>query len=358
MTAQLPLMIEIDGSVGEGGGQVLRVCLALSALTGESVAIKNIRINRATPGLRRQHLTAIRAAAEVASATVSGVTIGSSEITFSPSGRRGGTFYFDTRTAGSTMLILQALLPVLAFADRHASVTLVGGTNNPMAPQVDYVINVLNPTLGFMGFDYELRLVLRGFYPRGGGVVEVFTDPIGAIRPINVVKMGSILGIKGVSHSRNLPTHVVERQAKAATQSCSRAGYQSIAIALDAGQKVVSPSTGSGIVLWTETSTGGKLGGDALGARGKPAEQVGAEAAANLLAELSAGAPLDAHLADQLVVWLALANGRSKIKTAALTLHAVTAMVVTEALTGCEFKTHGKIGAPGTIECRGNIALG
>jgi RNA 3'-terminal phosphate cyclase (ATP) len=355
MTAQLPMMIEIDGSVGEGGGQVLRVCLALSALTGESVGIKNIRINRATPGLRRQHVTAIRAAAEVASATVSGVTIGSSDITFSPSRRRGGTFCFDTKTAGSTMLILQALLPVLAFADQRAAITLVGGTNNPMAPQVDYVINVLNPTLATMGFDYELRLVRRGFYPQGGGVVEVFTDPIGAIRPLEVFKLGSILGIRGVSHSRNLPAHVVERQAKAATQTCASAGYPNVAIALDAGRGVDGPSKGSGIVLWARTSTGGILGGDALGAPGKPAEQVGAEAASSLLAELSAGAPLDAHLTDQLIIWLALANARSKIKTSTLTLHAVTAMVVTEALTGCKFKTRGEIGAPATVECQGNI---
>jgi RNA 3'-terminal phosphate cyclase (ATP) len=253
------------------------------------------------------------------------------------------------------MLILQALLPVLAFADRDASITLVGGTNNPMAPQVDYVINVLNPTLASMGFEYELHLVERGFYPQGGGVVELLTQPIGAIRPLEVVRAGSILGINGVSHSRNLPTHVVERQAKSAMQTCSRGGYPNVSIALDAGQGVEGPSKGSGIVLWAKTSTGGILGGDALGAPGKPAEQVGAEAASRLLAELSAGAPLDAHLTDQLIIWLALANGCSKIKTVTLTLHAVTAMIVTEALTGCKFKTRGEIGAPATVECRGNI---
>jgi RNA 3'-terminal phosphate cyclase (ATP) len=224
-----------------------------------------------------------------------------------------------------------------------------------MAPQVDYVINVLNPTLASLGFQYELRLVARGFYPRGGGVVEVFTEPIGAIRPLKLVRAGSILGINGVSHSRNLPAHVVERQAKAATQICSSGGYPNVTIALDAGKEVEGPSKGSGIVLWAKTSTGGILGGDALGAPGKPAEQVGTEAASSLLAELSVGAPLDAHLADQLIIWLALAKGRSKIKTSTLTLHTVTAMVVTEALTGCRFKTRGEIGAPAIVECHGNI---
>jgi RNA 3'-terminal phosphate cyclase (ATP) len=354
----LLLMIEIDGSIGEGGGQVLRVCLALSALTRKSVKIKNIRINRTNPGLRSQHLTAIRAVAEVTAAKVSGLAIGSSEIIFSPGAMHGGTFHFDAKTAGSTTLILQALLPVLAFADQRSSVTLIGGTNNPLAPQADYVINVLNPVLARMGFLYQLRLVKRGFYPRGGGLIHVFTEPVDVLHPINIVDMGSPRQIRGVSHSRNLPEHVVERQADAAILSCSRAGYHNISIVRDAGQRAESPSTGSGVVLWAETSTGGRLAGDALGARGKPAEQVGEEAAAGLLAQLSTGAPFDAHLGDQLIVWLALANGRSRIKTAKLTLHAVTAMKVTETLTGCQFKTRGEIGTPGTIQCLGGIPLG
>src|SRR5674536_342689 len=127
-------MIEIDGSIGEGGGQVLRICLALSALTQKPVTIKNIRLNRKNPGLRSQHLTAIRSLAEVTAAKVGGLAIGSSTLVFSPGPIRGGTFHFDVKTAGSTTLVLQALLPVLAFADQRSSVTLVGGTNNPFAP--------------------------------------------------------------------------------------------------------------------------------------------------------------------------------------------------------------------------------
>ncbi|MFZ0012395.1 MAG: RNA 3'-terminal phosphate cyclase [Halobacteriota archaeon] len=348
-------MINIDGSIGEGGGQVLRVCLALSALTGESVAIKNVRVNRANPGLRPQHLTAIRALAEVANAKTSGLDLGSSEVTFVPGRMRGGIYSFDAKTAGSTTLILQALLPVLAFVDQPSSVTLIGGTNNPLAPQVDYVINVLNPVLASMGFFYELRLIKRGFYPRGGGVLKVVVTPVERLTAINVISMGSLRDIKGISHSRNLQAHVAERQAEAATQSCARAGYPNVSIERDSDQKEENPSTGSGIVLWAETSTGGRLAGDALGARGKPAELVGREGAGRLLTQLSKGAPFDVHLGDQLVIWLALAEGRSRIAISKLTLHTVTALKVTEMLAGCRFKISGEVGGPGVIDCAGGI---
>jgi len=348
-------MIKIDGSIGEGGGQVLRICLALSALTGESVAIKNVRVNRANPGLQTQHLTAVRALAEVANAKVIGLGLGSSEITFVPGRRRGGIYSFDAKTAASTTLILQALLPVLAFADQPSSVTLIGGTNNPLAPQVDYVINVLNPVLASLGFFYQLRLSKRGFYPRGGGLLKVAITPVERLTAINVATMGSLRDIRGMSHSRNLPAHVAERQAEAATQRCTSAGYPNVSIERDFDQREQSPSTGSGILLWAETSTGGRLAGDALGARGKPAELVGREGAARLLMQLSKGAPFDVHLGDQLVIWLALAEGRSRIGTSELTLHTVTAVEVTEMLTGCQFKVSGEIGSPGVIDCNGGI---
>jgi RNA 3'-terminal phosphate cyclase (ATP) len=206
-----------------------------------------------------------------------------------------------------------------------------------------------------MGFLYRLRLIKRGFYPRGGGLIRVFAEPIDELHPINIVDIGILGEIRGISHSRNLPVHVTERQADAAKQSCSSAGFLNVSIVSDAGHGVEGPSTGSGIVLWVETSTGGRLAGDALGAPGKPAERVGREAASRLLAQLSTGAPIDVHLSDQLIVWLALAQGRSIIKTTKLTLHTVTAIKVTEMLTGCKFKIRGEIGTPGTIKCEGCV---
>lgn len=350
-------MIEIDGSMGEGGGQILRICLALSALTGEPTRIKNIRINRGNPGLRYQHLTTIRAIAEAAHATTSGLKIGSSEITFSPGRRRGGTFCFDIKTAGSTTLILQSLIPVLAFADERSTVTLIGGTNNPLAPQVDYIVNVLNPILAAMGLTYDLQLTRRGFYPRGGGQIKALIEPVDVLNALNVVDVGALRGVEGISVSSNLPRHVVQRQAQAAKEYCTQAGYPDARIACDAEPEGRGTSTGSGIVLWTGTSTGGRLGGDALGARGKPAERVGREAATNLLVQLSKGAPFDMHLGDQLIIWMALAKRPSRIAVAELTLHALTAARVIEVFTDCPFNIKGELGDKGLIQCKGGIAV-
>ncbi len=350
-------MLEIDGSIGEGGGQVLRICLALSALTRKPTKIKNIRINRENPGLRKQHLTTISALAEAACAKTSGLKIGSSEITFVPGRRRGGRFCFDVKTAGSTTLILQSLVPVLAFADERSTVTLIGGTNNPLAPQFDYIMNVLNPVLAAMGLTYDLHVIKRGFYPRGGGQIKASIEPVDTLDAINVVDVGTLKGIDGISVSRNLPSHVVQRQAHAATEYCAQAGYLDTRIACDAGLEGHGESTGSGIVLWTETSTGGRLGGDALGARGKPAETVGREAALSLLMQLSKGAPFDMHLGDQLLIWMALAPQPSQIVVAELTLHALTAARIIEIFSDCPFDIKGKLGDKAHIQCRGGIAI-
>ena len=214
-------MMEVDGSIGEGGGQILRTSVALSALTQKPIIVKNIRAKRDKPGLRNQHMTAIKGVAAIVDADVDGLELGSSEITFAPKRWKGGEFTFDIGTAGSTTLVLQALLPVLAFSKRHSNVTLIGGTNNPMAPQIDYFIHVLNPVLSRMGFTYELTLVRRGFYPRGGGLITVSVEPISSIEPINIVEVGSLDSIHGISHSTRLPKHVAYRQA-VARKSTSR----------------------------------------------------------------------------------------------------------------------------------------
>ncbi len=349
--------MQIDGSIGEGGGQVLRICLALSALTREPIRIKNIRINREKPGLRNQHLTTIHALAEAACAKTSGLKVGSSEITFSPGRRRGGSFRFDVKTAGSTTLILQSLIPVLAFADERSTVTLIGGTNNPLAPQVDYIANVLNPVLAAMGLTYDLHLIRRGFYPQGGGQIKASIEPVDVLEALNVVNFGTLKAIEGVSVSSNLPRHVVQRQAQAAMEYCTQTGYRDVNITCDAGPVGEGASTGSGIILWTETSTGGRLGGDALGARGKPAELVGREAAISLLAQLSKGAPFDMHLGDQLLIWMALAKQPSQIAVAELTLHARTAARVIEIFTDCPFNITGQLGERALIQCRGGIMV-
>ena len=350
-------MMEIDGSIGEGGGQILRTSVALSALTQKPIIIKNIRAKRDKSGLRNQHMTAIKAVAAIVDADVDGLELGSSEITFVPKRWKGGEFTFDIGTAGSTTLVLQALLPVLAFSKRHSNVALIGGTNNPMAPQIDYFIHVLNPVLSKMGFPYELTLVRRGFYPRGGGLITISVEPISSIEPINIVEMGSLGSIHGISHSTKLPKHVAYRQAVAANEYLTSAGYSDAVIDIEARQERDGVSAGSGVVLWAETSTGGIIGGDALGERGKPAENVGRDAAADLVGQLITGAPVDRHLSDQLIIWMAMAVGPSAIRPTEITLHALTSVKLVEQVTGCKFTVEGYEGAPGVIQCAGGVKL-
>ncbi|HYA60557.1 MAG TPA: RNA 3'-terminal phosphate cyclase [Candidatus Acidoferrum sp.] len=350
-------MMEVDGSIGEGGGQVLRTSVALSALTQKPIMVKNIRAKRDKSGLRNQHMTAIKAVAAIVDADVDGLELGSSEITFTPKHWRGGEFKFDIGTAGSTTLVLQALLPVLAFSKRHSNVTLIGGTNNPMAPQIDYFIHVLNPILAKMGFSYELTLVRRGFYPRGGGLIIISVEPISSIEPINIVELGSLESIKGLSLSAKLPEHVAYRQAVAAKEHLASAGYSDVAIDIEVRRESEVSSAGSGIVLWAETSTGGIIGGDALGERGKPAEKVGRDAAIDLVGQLRTGAPIDRHLGDQLIIWMAMAVGPSAIMPTEITPHALTSMMIVEQLTGRKFMVTGHEGARGVIQCSGGVKL-
>ncbi len=348
-------MIEIDGSIGEGGGQILRTSVALSALTLTPVVVKNIRAKRDKPGLRNQHVTAIKAVAAAADADVEGLELGSSEIIFVPKRRKGGAFMFDIGTAGSTTLVLQALLPVLAFSEEQSNVTLTGGTNNPMAPQIDYFLHVLNPMLLRMGFPYELILVRRGFYPTGGGIITVAVEPISLVESINVVDVGSLDIIDGVSHSTNLPEHVAYRQASAAKEFLEHEGYADVAIDVEPRRAGQGHSAGSGIILWAETSTGGIISGDALGERGKPAEKVGRDAAADLVGQLRARAPIDRHLGDQLIIWMAMARRPSTIKPTEITRHALTTIAIVEHMTGCKFTVKGYEGTSGVIRCAGSV---
>jgi len=350
-------MMEVDGSIGEGGGQVLRTSVALSALTQKPIIVKNIRAKRDKSGLRNQHMTAIKAVAAIVDADVDGLELGSSEITFAPKRWTGGEFKFDIGTAGSTTLVLQALLPVLAFSKRHSNITLIGGTNNPMAPQIDYFIHVLNPILAKMGFSYELTLIRRGFYPRGGGLITISVEPISSIEPINIIELGSLESIKGLSHSAKLPEHVAYRQAVAAKEYLASTGYSDVTIEIEVRQETEVFSAGSGIVLWAETSTGGIIGGDALGERGKPAEKVGRDAAIDLVGQLRTGAPIDRHLGDQLIIWMAMAVGPSAIMPTEITLHALTSMKIVEQLTGRKFTVTGHEGARGVIQCAGGVKL-
>ena len=348
--------IEIDGSILEGGGQILRVSVALSAVTVKPIRIYNIRAKRSPPGLRAQHMNAVSALAQLADAEVAGLGIGSKEIEFNPSSLEGGSFKVDVGTAGSTSLVLQALMPVMSFSRSKTFVEIKGGTNNPMAPVVEYLQEVLLPAVSKMGYKGWIELLRRGFYPRGQGLVRAVVEPIKALKPIILERLGEVEEIKGLSYSSRLPAHIVERMARSAERVITGAGYKKVKIdleALQASQGRCAADPGCGIILFAKSKQGAILGADSLGELGKPAEKVGKEAADELLRQLMAEAPVDRHLADQLIVYMSLADGRSTIRTSELTLHALTCIHLSEKMVGAKFKVEGEEGAPSTIMCEG-----
>ena len=348
--------IEVDGSTLEGGGQMLRMSVALSAVTRKPIRIYNIRAKRSPPGLRAQHMNAVRALAQLADAEVTGLGIGSKEIEFDPGSLEGGSFKIDVGTAGSTSLILQALMPVMSFLPSKTFVEIIGGTNNPMAPAVDYLQEVLLPVVSKMGYKGSIELLRRGFYPRGQGMVRAAVEPIKTFKPIVVERLGEIEEIGGISYSSRLPAHIVERMARSAERALAEAGYKNVKIdleALQANHGRCAADPGCGIVLFAKSKEGAIVGADSLGELGKPAEKVGMEAAEELLRQLVAEAPVDRHLADQLIVYMSLANGRSTIRTSELTLHALTCIHLSEKLVGARFKVEGEEGRLSTITCEG-----
>jgi RNA 3'-terminal phosphate cyclase (ATP) len=340
--------VAIDGSYGEGGGQILRTALALSSLLLRPVEIHNIRAKRRNPGLQHQHLTAVRAAAALTDADVGGAEIGSTRLTFSPRGRKCGEFSFDIGTAGSVGLVIQTVLPVLLFSRCRSKAVIRGGTDVPMAPPVDYIANVMFRLLAHMGARASIRLIKRGHYPRGGGLVELVVEPAGRLAPVSWRERGNITRIAGISHAVNLPRHVAERQAKAAEEALRGLGAP-VEIAVEHRQDGLGP--GSGVVLWAETDGGLVLGADALGERGKPAEAVGREAAEKLLREIASGAALDAHMGDMIMLYMALAEGPSEVAVSEITSHSRTNAYVIERFLPVKFSLGG--GRPATISVTG-----
>ena len=348
-------MIEVDGSMGEGGGQLLRYSVALSVLLGQDLKIYNIRAKRSNPGLRPQHLTAVKTIASLAKAEVEGLKIGSKVVVIKPRERpEGGKINIDIGTAGSISLLLQAILPVLFFARDNSEVVVKGGTTVKWAPPIPYMQHVLTKLLSFFGANAEIELLRRGFYPRGGGIVKAKVFKVDSLKSVVMKPFSNIEKIEGISYVANLPVHIAKRQATAAKDLLSKA-YPHVSLRIDIDYRTPAIGKGTGIVLWAVTDQG-VLGADSIGEIGKRAEAVGGEAARKLVNELKARAAVDEHALDNLVIYMSLARGTSRIYARGLTSHAETALKLCKMIAGADYRVEETDGGV-IVEIKG-IGLG
>jgi RNA 3'-terminal phosphate cyclase (ATP) len=337
-------MIEIDGSYGEAGGQILRTALSLSCVLEKPFRMFNIRKGRSKPGLMPQHLMCVRALAYICGASVSGDEVGSTELIFIPSKPRPGGYEFDIGTAGSTSLLLQALLPPLVFAKEKSSITLTGGTHVPFSPPYHYISDVFIPVLRTLGVDLDISAERFGFYPKGGGKIRVEVVPSGAMKAVNFVTRGEVERITGVSGVVNLPLGIAERQKDSANEILFANGLHAKIDILGA------EGIGRGTFVFLRTETEDCVAGfSSLGEKGKRAESVGREAAEELISYYYTDACLDLHLADQIVLYLAFADGPSSFTTSRITGHLLTNLWAIEKFTGLHYSIEGEKGKPGKV---------
>jgi RNA 3'-terminal phosphate cyclase (ATP) len=341
----MPALIVIDGSQGEGGGQILRTALALSAATGQGFTLSQIRARRARPGLRPQHLAAVRAAALACGAKVGGVFEGSPDLRFEPGAVEPGDFRFEIATAGAASLVLQAVLPALATAGASSQVSITGGTHVPLSPSFDYLARHWSASVEALGLRTAFVLEKAGFYPRGGGVVEAQVEPWPRPAGLRLEERGALLRVRGVSGEARLKGDVAKRQRDAAQARLWETRR------LEAEWQVGSvpaASPGSFLLLEAVFEKGrGAFG--YLGQRGVRPEQLGDRAARRLLHFLEEPGAVDSFLADQLVAPLALARGGGLVATPEVTQHLETVAQVV-GLFGVGARVEGRRGLPGFVE--------
>jgi RNA 3'-phosphate cyclase len=320
-------MIEVDGGWGEGGGQILRSSLALSAITGQETKIVNIRVRRPNPGLRPQHLMALKAVSKITSGEFSGGSVGSTEIRFKPGYVKGGEYEFDIGTAGSITLLLQTIVPVLMFADRESRLRVRGGTDVEWSPSMDYFRYLFLELLGRNGLRARCEIERRGYYPKGGGSVRAQVQPIQGQRALDFRSRGEQKRIWGRIHS-NLRGEVTDRLVRSVKGEVEVERSDAI-------------SPGIGITLFADY---GKtiLGSCALGERGVRAKEVGRRCWEELKMEIDSKATLDLYAMDQMIPYMGLFGGAGRARE--LSLHASTNIHVAEIFLGCGFKVEESSG--------------
>lgn len=331
-------MIIVDGSYGEGGGQILRITLALSAVLEVPVRIEKIRSKRDNPGIRPQHLAAIQAISTIANAKISGASIGSSAVEFIPGKVEGGEFNFNVGTAGSITLVLQAITPLALVAESKIYGKIIGGTEVKWSPTFDYFNEVFVRGLQKMGIHVSLKLERSGYYPEGGGIVRYEIYPCKKPNGISIVRVPENLEVEGISRCSHLPENVARRQADSARKVLEDFGIRVSRIETTTSTKPLGK--GSSITLWL-TNENTLVGGDSIGEKGKRAEEVGEEAANKIISCVSKKAPVDEHAADMVFPYLIFAEEESRIAIPRISSHLETEIFIAKHFKSFEFGFSG-----------------
>lgn len=310
-------MIELDGATGEGGGQILRSALTLSMITGQPFRIKNIRANRAKPGLMRQHLVAVQAAASISGAVVTHAEVGSTELSFAPKGIKAGNYEFAIGTAGSCTLVLQTVLLALLYADGPSTVRISGGTHNGMAPPAHFLQRAYGRVLKAMGAEIDIALVRAGFYPAGGGVMTARVTPCAQLKPLSLMSPGARVAGFAEALIAGIPADVATRELDVIGKGMGWGASQLLVRGLPGEQ-----GPGNALVLTLESEHVTEVF-TALGEKAVRAETVAKNVLQEVRRYIASGAAVGEHLADQLMLPMALAGGGC-YTTDTVSQHAIT----------------------------------
>jgi RNA 3'-terminal phosphate cyclase (ATP) len=336
-------MIEIDGSKHSGSGTLLRYAVALSTLTHEPLHMTRIRAKRPKPGLRAQHVQAVEACATLSRGQVEGAEVGSQEILYRPGDRiHSGDFHFDIGTAGSACMTAFTLLPPALFAAGPCRFTIVGGLFQDFAPPFFHMQRVLLPVLERMGAEVRLEMVRPGYVPEGKGELAMTVNPLrNTLKPIRLMEQGSVTSIAGIS----LASHLVEqnvagRMAERCTNLLRRRGF---APDVHVMEDSTAAQRGAALMVWATTNRGCLIGADQAGKVGRKSESIAGFVAKTLLEDLDAGATVDRHLADQLILFAALSEGQTRYKIPSVTDHVESNLWLVETILGARCRLEGKL---------------
>ena len=327
-------LVKIDGSHGEGGGQILRTAISLSAISGKPIEVTNIRANRTNPGLRPQHLAGIKIIADLFHAKSENLKVGAEWIRFSPSDKfEGGSIKFDIGTAGSIPLILMTVVPAVSLSNNSLQIEVTGGTDVKASPTIDYIKHIVAKSYLSIGPKFSVDVLKRGYYPKGGGIVQCTIKPCKTPGTIELLAT-EYLEPKIISVCSQLPIHVAKRQISSALIALEK---KDIRCSNYTASIETSISPGSSILVYSASDFGLYVGGDSIGELGKRAEAVGNEAAMRFLDSTLAQATVDPFLADMLVLPLALSKGRSRYRVGRVTQHLLTNLHVVSQMIGCKY---------------------